>query len=154
MNKTLAFDLDGTLTGSDMKISKNLENLLSAYSENNDIYIATGRTLHLGLFYIKQAKLKRGYLVCNGGAITYSIADREVIREHKLELEKVKKWAHVAATKGMMIVVFHANDSFGYALYPEAATKFNSIYDHSTPFYNDYSKFKERLNVSEGIISL
>lgn len=103
--KIAFFDIDGTLTNSKKKVSKNTINTLNKLIENN-IYIVlcTGRINNYVTKYLKEIN-KSKYTISNNGALIYDNDLNKPIIKHTLDEKYLDYlWEYAIKTKSSFII--------------------------------------------------
>jgi Cof subfamily protein (haloacid dehalogenase superfamily) len=154
--KTLAFDLDGTLTDSTNQIPVNTASFLAKYTETNDIYIATGRPLKEVKYHIASAGIKKGYVLCYGGSLLYSIENARIMNTLSFSSEEINSIAHIAAVNGLVLAVVTPDESYGYSFNNLADGRYSNIINSSVEikFSSDFYNFKTTILGLKNIVAV
>lgn len=110
--KVLAFDLDGTLTNSEKKVTERTRNAIYAAREaGSTIVLASGRPVYGIMPVAEELELNKygGYiLACNGGCIV-DCKNNEVIYDRKIPDEYVSQICQFALKRNYAILTYEGN---------------------------------------------
>ncbi|CAF0720648.1 unnamed protein product [Didymodactylos carnosus] len=114
MTRTLAFDLDGTLTNSNHEIPLATAAFLSTYTKKQPIYIITGRSLQEVKYHVQKARIRQGFVLCYGGGMMYSIEQNRTIETLPLPPPIVDALIHVGGVNGMGMIAIKSRRNEGF----------------------------------------
>jgi len=152
--KLIVFDLnlDWKQDLEQKESNKDREIILSLMKRAYDfqtVVLTTSGCFFDALDFVLKNKIDKGYLVANGGAIIYDIANKKVISEHFLQNSDVRALFHHGYTMGLNIIFATKINKYIYVsnsiLYEKMKRKAYSPYT----IINQYNKLNEILSSNE-----
>jgi len=110
--KILALDLDDTLLHSDLSISYRTRNAIKQAVEMGvTVVLASGRVLAVMEHFARLLGLhkKRGYLICNNGALILETHTGNIVHEAKLDKETLLAVCSLADAEGFALQMYDDN---------------------------------------------
>ena len=112
MYKVLAFDIDGTLTNSEKKITEKTKNAIFKAAEKGcKIVIATGRPVQGIVEYAKELKLREngGYILAFNGGRIISCADDKIVSDRLVPVEYYKEIYELSKKHGVNLLTYEGD---------------------------------------------
>ncbi len=149
--RAFAFDVDGTLTRSDSRVSQRTFDALRAASEAGlEVIIVTGRIAAAARDVLKDAGIHGHAISCNG-ALVESVEPDEVLLQEFMEPEDVDRLLAFAESHDVLLIPFSTTRMFALQEDP-AVTYINDTGSHTEIVYGPFAETLDKTRIMKSMV--